>query len=148
MVAEHASLFCQSLSEGEKRFYSTCSSFFRQVDKKISFSTLSAFSSGLEVVTLKAEDAGEDILLITGFTSKSSSGVLAIDAKDGTQRWRKTLHAKPTNHDCHLVRNLLRCVYACDVLPRKRRRQRQALFMLCTFVEAKQKLVSVPKEPR
>ena len=55
------------------------------------------------MVTLKSEDSAEDVLLVTGFGSKTSSGLVAVDAADGSQRWKKALHAKPTNHDCHLV---------------------------------------------
>jgi len=80
-----------------------------------------ALSSGVEVVTFLSDGVYEDVLLVSGFQSSlqssdafksnnvaakstaTTNGILAIDAADGTQRWRRTLFAKPTNHDCHLV---------------------------------------------
>ena len=69
-------------------------------------SLFAALSSGIEVVTFSNEGAQEDVVLVSGYqstTTTPSAGLLGIDASDGTQRWKRTLFAKPTNHDCHLV---------------------------------------------
>jgi hypothetical protein len=66
------------------------------------------------VVTFTSEGSYEDVVLVSGYhsttttttktTTTTSAGLIGIDALDGTQRWRRTLTSRPTNHDCHLVR--------------------------------------------
>lgn len=59
-----------------------------------------ALTSGLEVVDHPNSNTP---LVVSGYTSDKSFGLLGFRPQDGEERWRRSLHSKPHKHDCNLV---------------------------------------------